>query len=274
MTEPLLRHQLLTDFEARPERWLYVLHGIFGAGRNWASIMRRLVLERPDWGAVLVDLREHGHSSGFTPPHTVAAAAGDLQRLAAEIGRPATGVLGHSFGGKVALRFGRDHGRADGTQQLWIVDSLPAPVPRPQGSAWEMLGVLRAHPGPFEARAEAIAGLEADGVANGTAQWISTNLEPGADGLLRWRLDLDAMEALLRDFFAEDLWDVVEAPPGGMRIHFVKAESSSVLPEDMAERIVRIGRRNHLVELHRVAGGHWLNADSPRAIETLLAERL
>ncbi len=274
VSEPLLSHQLLTATEATPVRWLYVLHGIFGAGRNWASIMRRLVRERPDWGAVLVDLREHGRSSGFSPPHTVAAAATDVAKLAAAIGRPPTGVLGHSFGGKVALRFGREHGRAAGTAQLWIIDSLPAPVSRPQGSAWEMLEVLRAHPGPFPSRADAVAALEGEGVANGVAQWISTNLDPGDDGLLRWRLDLDSMEALLRDFFADDLWDVVEAPPSGMRIHFLKAESSGVLPEAIADRIVRIGERNHQVELHRVQGGHWLNADNPQAIESLLAERL
>src|SRR5512142_1296285 len=80
VSEPLLSHQLLTATETTPARWLYVLHGIFGAGRNWASIMRRLVRERPEWGAVLVDLREHGRSGGFPPPHTVATAAGDVAR--------------------------------------------------------------------------------------------------------------------------------------------------------------------------------------------------
>src|SRR5512140_1638579 len=114
MNDPVLHHQVLTAAEAAPGRWLYVLHGIFGAGRNWASIARRLVRERPDWGAVLVDLREHGRSTGFGGPHTVAAAAGDLRRLVETTGLAATGVLGHSFGGKVALRFGRDLGAEAG----------------------------------------------------------------------------------------------------------------------------------------------------------------
>jgi len=117
-----------------------------------------------------------------------------------------------------------------------------------------MLGLLRRLPGPFATRGEAVAALEAEGVATGVAQWVSTNLEPVAPdggggvsvggappGALRWRLELDAMEALLVDFFRVDLWDVVEHPPDDVHIHFLKAAASAVLPEPVAERIEAIG---------------------------------
>ena len=61
---------------------MFVLHGIYGAGRNWASIARRFVQRRNEWGIVLVDLRLHAGSQGFPPPHTLAACAADLARLA------------------------------------------------------------------------------------------------------------------------------------------------------------------------------------------------
>ena len=93
-------------------------------------------------------------------------------------------------------------------------------------------------------------------------------------GALRWRLELDAMEALLVDFFRVDLWDVVEHPPDDVHIHFLKAAASAVLPEPVAERIEAIGQRTGRVRLHRVAGGHWLNADNPQAVEALLAAEL
>ncbi|MFW6331186.1 MAG: alpha/beta fold hydrolase, partial [Gemmatimonadota bacterium] len=83
-----------------PGQWLAVLHGIYGAGRNWASVARALVGARPGWGAVLVDLREHGESVGFEPPHTLESTAADLDGLEAG---PVEAVLGHSFGGKIAL---------------------------------------------------------------------------------------------------------------------------------------------------------------------------
>lgn len=274
MLDPILHHDRITAGGAAPARWLYVLHGIFGAGRNWRSVVQRVVRGRPEWGAVLVDLREHGRSVGFQPPHALAAAAGDLEGLVRATGLPATAVLGHSFGGKVALLFAREHARAAGVEQLWIVDSTPAPVPSPRGSAWAMLELLRRHPGPFPSRGEAVATLEAEGVASGVAQWVSSNLQPDGAGALRWRLDLDALEALLRDFFRADLWDVVEDPPGNVRIHFLKAEASDVLPEAVAERIQAAGGRNGRVDLHRIAGGHWLNADNPEAVEALLAREL
>ena len=58
--------------------------------------------EKNDWRAVLVDLRMHGASQDFSPPHTLAACVADLRALENSIG-PFHGVIGHSFGGKVAL---------------------------------------------------------------------------------------------------------------------------------------------------------------------------
>ncbi len=275
LSAPILHHDRVTASPgAEPGRWLYVLHGIYGAGRNWASIARRVVRRRPEWGALLVDLREHGRSGAFPPPHTIAAAAQDVDTLVRATGLPATAMLGHSFGGKVALMFAREHGVEAGLEQLWIIDSLPDPVPTPRGSAWRMLALLRRHPGPFADRGEALAALEAEGLPKGVAQWVSTNLEPSPGGGLRWRLDLDAMEALLLDFFRADLRGVVADPPAGLRIHFVRAASSDVVPPEVAARMRELGRENGRVTVQDVPGGHWLNADNPDAMEALLVEGL
>jgi pimeloyl-ACP methyl ester carboxylesterase len=112
--------------------------------------------------------------------------------------------------------------------------------------------------------------LIGQGVAPVTAQWMATNLER-VDGGLRWRFDLSAMEALLVDFFRTDAWAVVENPPVGLDIHFIKASESSVLTAEAQDRIRDAGPAVHL---HEVAGGHWLNADNPQALVALLAEHL
>ncbi len=105
---PLLSHSRTTAPGSDPERWLLVLHGIFGKGRNWGSIARQVVEARPEWGALLIDLRLHGESRHFRPPHTVETSAEDLHRLVDHLDLPAAGVLGHSFGGKVALAYARE----------------------------------------------------------------------------------------------------------------------------------------------------------------------
>ena len=267
MNTPVLAHEKVTAGEAAPERWLLVLHGIFGQGRNWATVARRVVQERPEWGAVLVDLRQHGASHGFPPPHTVAAAAGDVAALAEGLEAPAGAIMGHSFGGKVALAYA---GRAPrGLEQVWVMDSTPD-ARQLGGSAWEMLQVLRELPDHFAAREELVDVLVAHGVEEGVARWMATNLEREAEGLYRWRFDLDALEALMNDFFTTDLWHVVEAPPPGAEVHVVKATRSTILSAEAAGR-VRGAERAHL---HEVEGGHWLNADAPDALVRLLAEGL
>ena len=62
---------------------------------------------------VMVDQRNHGASASLPlhPPHSIAAAAGDLSRLVqTELGgNMPKAVLGHSLGGKIVLEFLRQN---------------------------------------------------------------------------------------------------------------------------------------------------------------------
>lgn len=247
-----------------------MLHGIYGRGRNWASVARALAARRSDWASALVDLRLHGASPAFMPPHTVRTAAGDVARFEREAGLVAGAVAGHSFGGKVALALA-ESGR-ERLAQVWVLDSTPDVRP-PAGSAWRLLEVIRALPDRFASRAEAAGAIQRHGYAATIAAWMASNLALH-EGAYRWRLDLDGMEALLRSFFETDLWAVAESPPPGTSIHFVKAESSGVLSEHACARIEAATRRHGRVHLHRIAGGHWVNVDNPRAVVDLLAVHL
>ncbi|MGH7458914.1 MAG: alpha/beta fold hydrolase [Longimicrobiaceae bacterium] len=271
MTAPALHHTLVTAEGGRPGRWLLFLHGIYGAGRNWATIARRLVEERPEWGAALADLRMHGRSQGFGPPHTVEAAANDLYALADDLPGGVAAVLGHSFGGKVALRYAAD--APEGLKQLWVIDSSPAPRDQPGGSAWEVLEQVRARPAEFTSRAEAVSWLREEGHPAGVAQWLATNLEPEG-GRYLWRLDWGVMEEMLRDFSRADLWRLVETPPQGVELHFVYATRGSALDDDARGRLERLARESGRIWLHRLPGGHWLHADNPEGLLELLGSRL
>jgi esterase len=269
----ILSTQRITAADTAPAQWLYVLHGIYGAGRNWASVMRRVVQERPDWGVLLVDLREHGGSKGMSPPHTVEAAARDVAELATSLDIQPTAILGHSFGGKVALVFAahaaEDPGRS--LRQVWVVDSTPA-ARAASGSAWTMLEVVRALPDHFATRDEAVQSLVARGLELPTAQWMATNLE-AKEGSYRWRIDFDVMEELMRSFFDTDAWSIVE-DPHGLDVHLVRAEQSSVLSGETLARAERAAASGKGTQIHVVAGGHWVNADNPAAIEQLLVQKL
>lgn len=268
-----LAYSVVGGEQTAPRRTVVMVHGIYGRGRNWAAIARALAARRPDRVSALVDLRLHGASPAFDPPHTVPACADDLRALLGQAPWPAPvdAVVGHSFGGKVALSLLAD-GPPPPLAQVWIADSTPAPG-EPDGSAWEMLGVVRGLPPRVATRAEAIDGLTRGGVAPDVAAWMVSNLRREGDGLV-WALDLDAMEALLRDFFVRDYWAVVEAPPAGVTLHFIKGTRSSRLSEPACARIEAAGRATGRVHLHRVEGGHWVHADNPTQVTALLAEAL
>ncbi len=265
MPRPQL-HQY-TVAEASSRRWLYVLHGIYGTGRNWASFARRLVAGRPEWGAVLVDLRLHGHSRGFEPPHTLGACVHDLLGLSAALERPVDAVLGHSFGGKVALMMAA----AVTPSQVWVIDASPGRR-SPGGGAARLLQTVRRHPGPFAARLDAVAAVEAEGFAAYVAHWLATNLVLG-DGGYRWRFDPDEVEKLLADYFRRDLWDVIETPLPPSEIHVVRADQSDVLSAGDMKRL-RAARLNGRVHIHQLRGGHWLHVDNPGGLVKRVRDHL
>jgi len=264
-----LHTQALTARSAAPERWIYLLHGIYGAGRNWNAVSKRIVEARPDWGVLAIDLRGHGRSEAGQPPHTVAACAADIHHLVAAGQPPASAILGHSFGGKVATVFAAE---AE-LEALWIADSTPTLRPA-EGSAWRMLQVLERHPGPFLDREGAIAAVESEGYANPVAQWMATNVERGLDDAWRWRLDVEQMRALLLDFFDLDAWPAVRAAAAaGTRVHLLRGVQSSVVSESDIQRFDALRAEGLPVMRTDVEAGHWLNADCPdRVAELVVAD--
>jgi pimeloyl-ACP methyl ester carboxylesterase len=257
---------------SHPAGRLFFLHGIFGSGRNWSAIARGVVRARPDWEAVLVDLRLHGDSGDAPAPHTIAACADDVARLSRALpdnGGP-TALLGHSFGGKVALL--ASERLAPPCVQGWVIDSTPSAGVTGAG-AREMMRLLGRVPGPFATRRDGADAIEAGGFPRFVAEWMATNLVRVDDGYT-WRFDLGAMDALLRDFFASDLWERVERPPGVCEYRFVGASENSILSAEDTARIERLESEGAPVQLDTLAGGHWLNVANPEGLIALIRKGL
>ena len=135
-----------------------------------------------------------------------------------------------------------------------------------------MLEIVRRLPDHFATREEAVEALVAAGTTRGVAQWMATNLTRSG-GAFRWRLDFDAMERLLLDFFATDPWEAVESPAPGHELHFLKASASSAI-SDAAVRRLEAAAAGALVHLHHRPGGHWIHAESPDVVVELLVQHL
>jgi pimeloyl-ACP methyl ester carboxylesterase len=249
---------------------LVMLHGIYGRGRNWTTIARAVVEARPDYACWLVDLPHHGDSLPGRHGDTVNGLAADVREWMDEAGVSADAILGHSYGGKIALALAAAAPAA--RLQVWLIDSTPDVRP-PSGSAWDMLALVRRLPPSFASREEAAQAIEAGGYSPGVARWMASNLERRGDRFV-WRLDFDVMERLLLDFFRTDLWHVVEHPSADHEIHVVKASQSRVLTDEAVRRIEAAAAASGRVHLHHRAGGHWIHTESPQAIVDLLVRHL
>lgn len=247
---------------------LVLLHGIYGRGRNWQAVARAVVASRPDVACWLVDLPHHGSSGPGRHGETVEGLALDVIDWARSAGVKLRTVIGHSYGGKVALAMAA-HLRGMALQ-VWVIDSTPD-VKTPSGSAWEMLQVVRGLPDRFASREAAQTAIQAAGYELPVAQWMTTNLVRDGESF-RWQLDFDVMERLLHDFFTTAVWAVIESPDPRHEIHIVKATRSSVIAADTRARILAAG--TPAVQLHERDGGHWIHAERPDVIAALVLEYL
>lgn len=280
MLNPTLHHTTLSQEGIHPTQWLLFLHGILGAGVNLRSLASRFVQEQPQWGAVLVDLREHGKSKGFAPLHTLANAASDVVKLIETLNLPAAGILGHSFGGKVALLASTK--TATPLEHVWVIDSFPGSRPQTRGKdeVFDILRALQSLPKDFPTRDAFRTALQQKNVEPSIAQWLSMNLErhkksqEQATESYRWGINLNAIEALLTDYFAQDLWSLLENPRQGSTYHLVLGGRSSAFRAEDRERARALSQAHpSQVFLHVIEhAGHWVHVDAPNELFQLMTD--
>lgn len=271
--------------EVGPTREVFLfLHGILGSGGNWRGFAKRLL--GGGWGreagveAWLVDLRMHGRSQGFAPPHTIEACVEDLADLVRSRGARVTSVLGHSFGGKVALAYAEAH--PEGLERVMVIDSNPGIplVKRGSETTMQVLDLLGAAPREFATREAFTTHFVGRGLDAGVTAWLAMNLAASGDVFV-FKLDLSAIRAMLEDYLARDLFPFVEAPPPAYRgvTVFVKGERSPTIDAEAEARLVAAAVRSEecgpRVVLESIPNaGHWVHVDAPDALQNALAKHL
>jgi pimeloyl-ACP methyl ester carboxylesterase len=229
-----------------------VLHGLFGAKRNWATIAKALA---PHHRVLTVDLRNHG-ASPWHAVHDYPALAGDVARfIHTHVGGPAA-VLGHSMGGKAAMVLALEEPGL--VERLVVVDIPPAP------SRTSLIDALRAmQQVPLAActrRGEVDAAL-AESIADPAVRaFLVQNVTAGPNGLA-WAVNLDA---IAHNFPA--IVGFPDVPAGrtfsGPTLFVVGERSDYVRPEHHAA----IHRRFPAATIKVVTGaGHWVHAEAPDA---------
>ncbi len=264
-------HFVLTAPDTIPQRYLLVLHGVFGSGKNWRLFMRKLVARCPQWGAVLVDVRGHGDSLGAAGPHNIEAVADDLIAVERKLPAPVRGICGHSLGGKLALGYAAR--RRDTFQQLWVLDSRPGKLdPQNAESTQKVLRLLTGLPPSFASRDGFIEALIRGGQSKAVSQWLAMNLCREGESF-RLGLELDVVGALLESYYTSDWWPELARTAPQRALHQVVG-SRGVWDSASLERLDELAQQRATTMVHRLNAGHWLHVDAPDALLDLMTHAL
>jgi esterase len=231
---------------------LAILHGLFGAGRNWATIAQRLAAHRR---VIALDLRNHG-ASPWADAMGYGEMAEDVRATLRALGCHRYALLGHSMGGKAAMVAALAHGEEIG--RLVVVDIAPVAYPaRHLGH----LQAMRALDLPaVRRRADADARLARAVPDAAERAFLLQNLL-FEDGRARWRLNLAAIERGM-----PTLVGFPAVPEGaayrGPALFVAGGKSDFLLPEHEPQ----IRRLFPDAKIERIAdAGHWLHAERPQA---------
>ena len=244
---------------------IFLCHGIMGSGQNWRTFARSLQEVRPEYGIALIDLRNHGRSPVGSAPHTIRSCAEDLVDLEKELGKPKI-VIGHSFGGKVAL----DYAVLRSPQQLWMLDSPPGTLkdkPEDQSEVLQVISALQRVPVPLEKRKDLVDFLMVQGFSRAISNWMTTNLKRGEDGY-GFRFSLPVIEELLTDYFQYDGWNVLERENQDTDVRVVYAQNSDRWTDDSRKRTLALSDAG--VGVHCLPrAGHWVHVDNPKGLRNI-----
>lgn len=231
---------------------LLIAHGLYGSGRNWGVLAKRLAKTRQ---VLTVDMRNHANSP-WSDTHSYPDMAGDL----AEVARTQAGpmdVLGHSMGGKAVMTLALLH--PDLVNRLIVADIAPVAYTHSQT---QMIEAMRAvDMAQVRNRSDALAQL--GGIDPAVASFLLQSLDlPGK----RWRLNLDVLEAEMDKIVG---WPEIDAPPFARPTLFLSgAQSDYVLPAHRPA-IRALFTAPKFAKIQKA--GHWLHADQPRAVEQTVA---
>ena len=246
---PLLHY--LDQGQGRP---LVILHGLFGTLDNWQTLARRWATEA-GLRVVSVDLRNHGRSF-HSPEHSYALMAADVLALFDHLPLgPDTTLLGHSMGGKVAMRLALDH--PDRLARLIVFDIAP----RFSNMAHQddiLAGLRAVKLAALTNRQEADAAL-AQHIDNvGTRQFLLKNLYRREDNSFAWRINLPVLAARL-----PAVGEATESTTPFMKpTLFIRGGLSNyITAEDKLHDIPTLFPNSQVATVPDA--GHWVHAEKP-----------
>ncbi len=237
------------------ETTLVIAHGLFGSGRNWRAIAKRL---GQDMRVVTVDMRNHA-GSFRSDDMSYLDMANDLADVLDSVG-PAR-LLGHSMGGKAAMVTALQS--PEKVERLIVADIAPVTYSHTQIHNIEAMEAVDLPTVTRRADADQQLADHIDDLS--LRAFFLQSLDIGPDGA-RWLLNHAALRGAMDQILSfPEISGLYQGPA-----LFVIGRESDYVDAHGKERIRALFSKPRFAAIK--GAGHWLHADQPKAfIETVRA---
>lgn len=230
---------------------LIILHGLFGSADNWFSIAKEL---EKNFTLYLVDQRNHGDSPQ-SDEWNYDVMVEDLLELADAEGLNKFYLMGHSMGGKTAMKFAVEH--PSRVAKLIVADIAPRYYPIHHQTILAGLNSIKLD--QIKSRKEADDQLAQFISELGIRQFLLKSLSRDSNGFV-WKINLpvitEKIEEVGKALNSDERFE-------GPTLFLAGANSNYIQQSDLED----IHERFPEYEIEFVSNaGHWLHAEQPAAV--------
>lgn len=244
------------------EREIVIVHGLYGASDNWLSIAHGL---GDKFKIFLPDLRNHGKSP-HNDKHSYNLMVNDLHHFIKTKTSGKVILLGHSMGGKVAMRLALEY--PEMVKYLIIIDIAP----KNYGSFSNFGEQTNNHPEILKAMLEldlsqAKTRKELDLLwkekfaSKQLRQFLLKNVQRNDDGDFYWQLNVPVLEKELPEIMDgfSNLTDI--KPYRNSSVLLIRGEKSTYFRDEDNMALNKFFPSSQIVTIPNA--GHWVHAEQP-----------
>ena len=243
----MLNYMTFGDEKSPP---VMIVHGLYGSGRNWGVIAKRL---SDQFFVITVDLRNHGDSP-WLDTHNYHVMADDLVEVINSLNiKP--NIIGHSMGGKAAMVLALK--RPNLVRNLIIADIAPVKYEHDQSQFIEAM--QKVDLSKVEKRSDATLALSKFVEDKSLQNFFTQSLDIKAK---RWKLNLKVLRSEMSEILS---FPKIESEFSGHSL-FLKGENSDYIKPEHRKLIESLFTKARFATFKEA--GHWLHAEKPREFES------
>jgi esterase len=241
-----VNYQIHSDSVDKP--WIMLIHGLFGSLDNLSALRRQFT---GSFQVLSIDLPDHGKSA-FTHTFSFEHYAELISELGARLNIKRLNIVGHSLGGKVAMRLALNQHEL--ISHLVVLDIAPVKYHARHSHVFQ--GLNNVPLADITSRKEAEIALSEFVEDSSTKQFLLKSLYNEND-IWQWRFNLE----LLQTDYSKLSGAIESKQPFVGPVLFIKGEQSDYLLPEHKRAVIKLFSNS---QFKMISGtGHWLHAEKP-----------